>query len=113
MEKLIQRILAFCGFGDPIFGGVPRSSQWPTFRKTHIKDHCEVCGKKGTFLKPLELHHVEPYNINPSRELDPTNVQTGCRRCHQLVYHLDNFHSWNIDAQEDAKILFKKIQHRP
>ena len=49
--------------GKPL-GGL-RSSGWAEFRKIHIKKECEVCGKKGTILQPLELHHVEPFNINP------------------------------------------------
>ena len=98
--------------GRPELGGL-RSSKWPAFRKLHLKKECEVCGKKGTLLSPLELHHVEPYHVNPARELDPTNVITGCRRCHQLIYHLDSFKSWNINAHKDAENLRKKIAERP
>ena len=97
--------------GKPL-GGL-RSSGWFAFRKAHIKSYCEACGKKGTIFKPLELHHVEPFHKNPARELDPTNVITGCRRCHQLTYHLDNFKSWNINAREDAARLLAQIENRP
>src|SRR3990167_1271036 len=76
-SAIIERIKSIFGI-SPVFGGIPRSPKWPAFRKAHIKDHCEVCGKKGTLLKPLELHHIEVYNKNPARELDLTNVITGC-----------------------------------
>lgn len=111
MVKRIYWFLKDLISGKPL-GGL-RSSKWAEFRKAHIKKECEACGKKGTLLNPLELHHVEPYHLNPARELDPTNVKTGCRRCHQLIYHLDNFKSFNINAHEDAKVLLEKINHRP
>ena len=109
---LVNRVRVLLG-GSPVFGGVARSHKWPAFRKANIKDHCEVCGKKGTLLKSLELHHIEPYHKNPAKELDPTNVITGCRRCHQLIYHLDSFYSWNKDAKENAQVWRTKIENRP
>jgi len=111
-NAIIEKIKNIFGI-SPTFGGVSRSPLWPAFRKAHIKDHCECCGKKGTLLKPLELHHVQPYNKNPARELDPTNVITGCRRCHQLIYHLDSFFSWNINAKENAQVWKHRIDTRP
>ena len=96
-----------------LLGGGTRSPKWSEFRRQHIKKNCEACGKPGTFLKPLELHHLELFSQNPARELDPTNVLTGCRRCHQLIFHLDNFKSWNSNARGDANELRKKIENRP
>ena len=96
-----------------LLGGATRSSKWPAFRKLHIKDRCESCGKKGTLLSPLELHHIELFSQNPARECDPTNVLTGCRRCHQLIYHLDNFKSWDVNARESAAKMLTKIKTRP
>ncbi len=54
-------------FGIPL-GGMARASDWAWWRKQHIKDRCEYCGKKGTLLKPLELHHVCPFHKNPELE---------------------------------------------
>ena len=93
-------------------GGL-RSSGWRDFRKTHIKERCSCCGRKGTLLKPLELHHIQSFHEHPERELDPTNVDTFCRRCHQLIAHLDNFKSINVDVLEDARVWRAKLKSRP
>jgi len=94
-------------------GGVARSGRWFAFRKQHIKKECEACGKKGTFLNPLELHHVKSFSQFPELECDPENVMTGCRRCHQLIFHLDNFRSINENARADARALLQRIKARP
>ena len=93
--------------------GAARASDWASWRKQHIKTLCDGCGKKAVFLKPLELHHLEPFHLAPQREKDPTNVATVCRRCHQLICHLDNFKSYNINAKMDLAELLEKIKNRP
>ncbi|KKR14757.1 MAG: hypothetical protein UT43_C0017G0028 [Parcubacteria group bacterium GW2011_GWC1_39_29] len=56
--------------GGNLFGA-RRSSKWPAVRKAFLAGHpnCEVCGGKGTFLKPNELHHCQPYHLRPDLEL--------------------------------------------
>ena len=98
-------------FGDPIFGGVPRSSKWPSVRKSHLALHpaCEVCGTR----KNLECHHIVPYNVRPEMELDFQNLITLCRKDHLLFGHLNSFYSFNKDVKEDACIWKYKIIRRP
>ena len=112
ISSLFVSIKQLFGLEDRTFGAV-RSSGWFVFRKQHIKIACTCCGKKGSFLNRLELHHIIPFHIDPSKELDPTNVDTFCRRCHQLLAHLDNFKSYNIDIKKDAENLLKRIKTRP
>lgn len=102
-------------FGDPIYGGVPRSSKWPSVRKSHLALHpsCEVCGKKGTLLEPNEVHHLQSYSTRPDLELSKNNLATCCREHHLWFFHLGSFLSINERAKQDADIWFKKIKSRP
>lgn len=98
--------------GKPLLGGL-RSPDWSTWRKTHIKKKCECCGKNGTLLNPLELHHVLPFHLFPAREKDPENVITLCRPCHFENGHLMSFRSHNKDIKNDAAKMLEKIVNRP
>ncbi len=95
--------------------GHKRSSKWRKVRKKHIKvyNECIVCGSK----KVLEVHHVEPFHINPARELDPTNLITLCDKrnmgCHFVFAHLKSWQSHNITILSDAQHWKNKIEHRP
>lgn len=91
--------------------GGPRSPQWPAVRARHLlaEPCCQACGRRTD----LEVHHVEPFHVNPARELDPENLITLCRRCHTLFGHLDDFRSWNKDVREDAGRMWKRIKGRP
>jgi len=99
--------------GIPILGG--RSSQWPKVRAEHLRasPNCEVCGGKGTFLKPNELHHCQPYHLRPDLELLSENLITVCREHHFFVCHLNSWKSYNEKVREDAKIWRDKIINRP
>ena len=86
----------------------PRSGEWSTVRKKHLKEHgvCEACG--GT--KGLEVHHVDPYHLNPEKELDPDNLITLCEAnksitCHRCIGHLGNYKRSNPDVKRDAKYI--------
>lgn len=98
--------------GKPL-GGQMRSPDWREFRRIHIKKYCECCGKKGSLLKPLELHHIVPFHNDPSKECDPTNVITLCRPCHLEMGHLMNFKSHNKDVVSDSARMLEKIRNRP
>ena len=83
---------------DQLFG---RSSNWRTVRAEHIKKHpkCAACGRKDG----LEVHHIVPYHVDPSRELDPENLITLCGKyCHFVFGHLMDWKSWNENVVEDA-----------
>ena len=79
--------------------GLKRSGQWPAVRDEHLQQHpkCACCG--GT--KKLRVHHIEPFHVNPNRELDPRNLITLCEakkygiNCHLFLGHLGNWKRWN------------------
>lgn len=94
-----------------------RSGHWPTVRKQHLAAHpaCEVCG--GT--DKLEVHHRQPFHLNPALELDPANLITLCEankdgvNCHLFVGHLGNFKAFNPAVAEDAAAWQQKLKSRP
>ena len=91
--------------------GVLRSGKWPAVRKHYIEAHptCEACGREES----LEVHHCEPFHEHPEKELDPDNLIALCRRCHELLGHLDKWSSYNPAVREDAAGMLRKIKNRP
>lgn len=93
-----------------------RSSQWSSFRKEWLRGkHCAACGG----VEYLEAHHVVPFHIDPTRELDPANLIALCDRpgrhnCHLDVGHLGNWRRENPNVVADAQRELKKVaQLRP
>lgn len=94
-----------------------RSGSWPRARKAHLvkNPYCAVCG--GT--EKLEVHHKQPFHLNPALELDPGNLITLCEankggvNCHLLFGHLSNFRAFNPTVAEDAQAWASKIKARP
>lgn len=88
-----------------------RSPKWRDIRAKHVErqPYCQGCGSRNN----LEVHHIEPYHVNPNRELDPTNLITLCKKCHLTFGHLMDYKSWNVDVIEDCRNYFSKIKKRP
>ena len=101
-------------FQDRTFGGV-RSPQWREVRNAYIALHprCAVCGTKGSFLKPNQVHHRLPFHLNPALELDEDNLITLCPPHHLFVGHLMNFKSYNKDVEVDSNYWREKIINKP
>jgi 5-methylcytosine-specific restriction endonuclease McrA len=89
-----------------------RSSSWSKIRSQHLKRNpdCAACGRKTQ----LDVHHIEPVQIKPEKELDPENLITLCSNpCHFVFGHLMNYNSWNPDVIKDCKNYFNKVKNRP
>jgi predicted restriction endonuclease len=88
-----------------------RSSEWSKVRKLFLSTNnsCAACGSEKT----LEVHHIEPFHVNPDKELDITNLITLCKTCHFIFGHLMDYNSWNISVREDAKVYLSKVKNRP
>lgn len=100
------------GFLKATFLQNNRSPEWPNIRKQHLEKQpeCQACGTKNK----LEVHHIEPFHVNPSRELDPNNLITLCgRNCHLVFGHLMDYSSWNDNVIEDCKVYLTKVNERP
>jgi 5-methylcytosine-specific restriction endonuclease McrA len=94
------------------FNSFARSPKWGEVRKEHLKKqpYCQACGS----TKKLEVHHIEPFHVNPAKELDPSNLITLCDKyCHYAIGHLMDYKSWNPNIVEDAKVYLDKVKNRP
>lgn len=89
-----------------------RSPKWKTVRKKFLENnkHCEACGSS----KDLEVHHIVPVHIDPSLELDPSNLMVLCgKSCHLLFGHFMDWRSYNSNAKKDCALIREKIKNRP
>lgn len=99
---------------SPLFGGVPRSPEWPTVRKAHLlRDPvCNICG--GT--KKLNVHHVLPFHVDKTLELNPDNLITLCDGAgngnHHLIFgHFGNYATkWNPQIRTEAPFWRKRFE---
>jgi hypothetical protein len=89
-----------------------RSSRWAIIRREHLENNpdCAACGRN----KKLEVHHIQPFHLNPDLELDLNNLITLCDDpCHFVFGHLMNYKSWNPNVVKDCETYHDKIKHRP
>jgi hypothetical protein len=65
--------------------GSSRSGEWASFRKKWLEEHpeCEACGSR----QDLTVHHIVLFSVDPSRELDRSNLITLCEWHHLTVGH--------------------------
>jgi len=84
--------------------GKPRSKVWRQVRLRHLDAHpeCAVCGRKENVVP----HHIVPVHIDPSKELDLTNLITLCEgpafNCHLFFGHLRDWSLHNPNVAKDA-----------
>lgn len=81
-----------------------RSSKWDKVRDNFIlkNNKCEACG--GSIN--LQVHHIIPYHIEESKELDDQNLITLCMgkyNCHLHIGHGGSFKYYNPDVVRDSK----------
>ena len=91
-----------------------RSSKWRKVRRQFLKKNprCAVCGSRHR----LEVHHIVPFHVDPSKELDPSNLITLCENkkyginCHLLVGHRGSYRDFNKNIHEDVSLLKKLLR---
>lgn len=102
-------------FRELVIKRFTRSSRWPAFRRAHLQNHpyCESCGKKKKV--GMQVHHIVPFSVDPSKELINSNLLTLCSnpRCHLDKGHLGYWRSWNVNVLTDCKIWLWKYKTRP
>lgn len=98
------------GFSD--ISILSRSYQWKRIRAAHLKEkpECAVCGS----TKNVVPHHIIPFSVDPSRELDPSNLISLCEgktfNCHLFFGHLRNWSGYNPDVVQDARFWREKLK---
>jgi 5-methylcytosine-specific restriction endonuclease McrA len=88
-----------------------RSSQWRKVRAAHLKTQpvCQACGRS----KDLDVHHIVPFHIDPSKELDPDNLITLCGSpCHIVFGHFLSYHCHNENVVAMAAAYRKAFDTR-
>lgn len=93
---------------------VERSPEWPRVRDEHLKLHpaCAVCGRTDG----CEVHHITPFHLDNSKELDKNNLITLCGppwNHHFWFGHLGNWKSYNPSVLADVAAWRAKIASRP
>ncbi len=90
-----------------------RSSRWATVRANHLKYEpvCVLC----LSTKDPEVHHVQPFSVNPDLELVETNLITLCASGpnHHLHFgHFGNYQYYNPHVREDVERTRREIEER-
>lgn len=94
------------------FGSKPRSRDWPRVRREHLRGEpaCAACGRN----RDVEVHHIIPFSVDPSLELDRSNLVTLCADpCHLLFGHLLNFRRFNPHVRQDAAAFLRRMRSEP
>jgi len=107
----IFKLLQFIAPTFHIKDQAKRSNQWNKIRKEYLKEHpqCAVC-----FKKAKTVHHITPFHIDPSKELDPNNLIGFCETQHHILFgHLMHWKSYNEKVIEDSIHMKNQIANRP
>lgn len=81
-----------------------RSSKWHEVRHLHllVQGSCRACDSR----KKLEVHHIQPFDLNPELELEPSNLITLCRKCHLIFGHFGSYRTYNPNVQDDSSFYY-------
>ncbi len=87
--------------------------KWEQFEKQYWLKHpnekyCHACGT----TRKIELHHIIPRHIDPSKIFDENNLIPLCRCCHFRIGHLRDWDSYNPNVIEDTKIIYSLINKK-
>ena len=76
------------------------SSQWRTVRDRYAEAHplCAFCGSAA-----VDVHHIQPFHLFPTRELDPNNLVSLCRVHHFIYGHAGDWKGYNPDVLVDSE----------
>lgn len=80
-----------------------RSDKWPTVEKHFLQANptCAACGGKNR----LNVHHCMPFHLDPTKELDSTNLITLCmseKECHLHIGHGGSFKQYCPNVRQYA-----------
>lgn len=93
--------------------GQARSPEWRITVREFAKIHPKICSILACKKKDIELHHIIPFHIDPSKENDFTNLMWFCRTHHHQIPHLFDWKSYYLDVREFVRRANEKIASRP
>lgn len=83
---------------------VRRSPHWPGVRAKHLYTEGWCRGCSG--VSHLEVHHIVPFHIDKSKELDDSNLITLCEfpgvNCHLDLGHRGDWKDFDPDIRKKA-----------
>ncbi len=106
--------LAVEQIGSPVryYVSAERHKDWTRFRNEFVAGHpfCAACGK----VRDLALHHLMPFHLFPSLELEPSNCLVLCEgktmNCHFVIGHGGkNWRAYNPAAVRLARAMCEMI----
>jgi hypothetical protein len=91
---------------------IHRSPKWGKVRKQFLKDNgniCACCSRTDN----LNVHHIIPVHIDPSLELERSNLIILCEKpCHIYVGHNGSWEAYNPHVREDVVFWNDRIKNR-
>ena len=115
---MFRALLQAMGLMEPPGGRKPdhpRSPHWKAVRAAHLKRYpaCAACGATGP-KACLQVHHIVPFHVDPSKELLASNLLTMCespgRNCHLTHGHAHHWHGWVPTVREDAAAFLRRVR---
>lgn len=118
-DEEVPEVVVGDGEQEPTYT-TPRSSGWTAFRNAWVQKnpYCVMCGTTGN----PHVHHVIPFSVQKSLELDPANVVTLCgpkeKNCHLHWGHdpdgkygpaKPNWKKYNEKLREDIETYGVKL----
>jgi hypothetical protein len=111
IKKILRHLHGL--FREHIQKPLTRSPHWSATRKAFLKTNATCAACNGT--TKLNVHHKEPFHLDPALELDPKNLITLCMgslECHLLIGHGDDFKAYNPNVAEDAATVLRDASQR-
>ena len=101
IQEAVQQLMkdeAIGGTAEALSNG--RSPQWRAVRDRYAAAHpcCEFCGRAA-----VDVHHIQPFHLFPTRELDPNNLISLCRPHHFIYGHAGDSKCENPDVLTDKE----------
>lgn len=66
------------------------STEWQAVRRQVLeRDHylCQVCKRARRITPATTVHHIIPVRVDYSKRLDPSNLETICKACHNAEHN--------------------------
>ena len=66
------------------------SKEWQAVRRRVLqRDNylCQVCKRAGRITPATTVHHIKAVRVDYSKRLDPNNLETICKACHNAEHN--------------------------